>query len=454
MWRTRNCATRRRPSVNERHTRGKLKALILNKMRLAVGMHLPMRMFRFALPILIGAASLIAGNQEPAANVNSRYTVESVEIVPKDKYRVSESLLDDMRRLVGERFNHELLDTIARRIRRELKARSVSMKVTRGDQADHVKVIYEPSFRRGDSDVVVPRFLYHTKNNFTFGIDAHIRTGGNTISFGALTDNDELIERYSGVRGGFERGGIAGDRLAVKFDLESWRSQWKSATREALAESPEVPGVYRTRFVFRPAIVAKPVSGLSITGGISMQRFETQFPTSRTEASTAAIGSLRLDRQWEPSPGNRHSVAAGYEIRAATNTLDSDYVYTRHFWDASYSFKGRRERVILSGMAGHLNGRAPLFERFVLGNSKTLRGWNRFDIAPIGADRMAHGSADYRYRWFRAVYDVGSVWQRRGKAKVRQSIGIGVGGDEFWALLAFPIREGRAEPMFIVGMNF
>ena len=42
-----------------------------------------------------------------------------------------------------------------------------------------------------------------------------------------------------------------------------------------------------------------------------------------------------------------------------------------------------------------MNGRAPLFERFTLGDSRTLRGWSKFDVAPVGGSRVAHGSLEY-----------------------------------------------------------
>ncbi len=410
----------------------------------------PIRVFT-----LLATAGLAAGNQEPAANVNSRYTVESVEIAPEGKYRVSDSLAGAMRALIGSKFNHESVEKLARRIRRELRARVVAMKVAKGNQPEHVRVIYEPSFRKGNSEVVLPRFVYHARQNFTFGADANFRPEeGHTLRFGILTDNDELIERYSGIRGGYERSGLAGDRLAVCFDIESWRAQWNGATRATLDRTPEVPGIYRWRFHFRPAMTVTPVDGLTLSGGISVQRFETQFPTTRTESSTAAIGSIRFERQWEPSPLHRHGFEAGYWVRSATRALESDFVYTRHLFDARYRYSGRRDELILSAVGGTIYGRAPLFERFALGNSRTLRGWNKIDVNPMGGDRMAHGSIDYRFHWFRAVYDVGSAWNRGQTARVRQSIAPGIGKDGMWLLVAFPIREGRADPIFMTGINF
>src|SRR6478735_1117317 len=46
---------------------------------------------------------------------------------------------------------------------------------------------------------------------------------------------------------------------------------------------------------------------------------------------------------------------------------------------------------------GILNGDAPLFERFTLGDSSTLRGWSKFDLAPVGGTRVAHGSLEYTF---------------------------------------------------------
>jgi outer membrane protein assembly factor BamA len=105
-------------------------------------------------------------------------------------------------------------------------------------------------------------------------------------------------------------------------------------------------------------------------------------------------------------------------------------------------------------VSGVISGRAPLFERFVLGNSQTLRGWSKFDVAPLGASRMAHNSLEYRYKIFRVVYDAGAAWDRGQHADPKHSLGVGLRRHEFSLLVAFPVRAGRAEPMFIAGMNF
>jgi outer membrane protein assembly factor BamA len=114
--------------------------------------------------------------------------------------------------------------------------------------------------------------------------------------------------------------------------------------------------------------------------------------------------------------------------------------------------------VDLEFLAGLLNGgKAPLFERFALGNGSTLRGWNKFDLDPLGGERVVHGSVEYRYRIFDVFYDTGALWNRGGDPDQKQSIGGGIrtdGKDGMLIAVALPLRQGRMEPMFIIGFNF
>jgi outer membrane protein assembly factor BamA len=105
--------------------------------------------------------------------------------------------------------------------------------------------------------------------------------------------------------------------------------------------------------------------------------------------------------------------------------------------------------------AGVLTGSAPLFDRFVLGNSSTLRGWNKFDLDPLGGNRMVHNSVEYRYGCFEAFYDAGAIWDSGVEPAVtRQGIGVGLRQGAFSLAVAFPIRQGRADPIFMMSMNY
>ncbi|MEK7406958.1 MAG: BamA/TamA family outer membrane protein [Acidobacteriota bacterium] len=383
-------------------------------------------------------------------NVNSRYTVESVEISGVPETRLSKGLRARMQELIGQKFSQQKVSELARSIRKELPGRSVSQKIARGLQLDHVKVIFESRrHRREHFDFDTLRALYHSRQGWSGDLSAGFRIESSVFRFGIVSDADPLVERYAGVKAGYEKRGIGTDRLRLAFQFESYHQMWNRTT----LSSPD-PGIYRTRQNFQPQLTVLPARGLRLSFGASFQRFQTQFPAARTEASNAAIGTLRYDRSLEDSASNTHRFEAGYSLRAATRTLDSDFVYARHTGDFRYTLSHHRNRLIAHVTGGVMNGRAPLFERFVLGNSTTLRGWNKFDVAPLGGDRVAHGALEYGYGDFRLFYDTGAVWTHGQQPEAKHSIGLGFRMREFFLAVAFPVRAGRAEPIFMTGVNF
>src|SRR5881396_3239974 len=100
---------------------------------------------------------LFAGNPHSDSNVNSRYIVESVVISGHENQKLSSSLRSDMKRLVGERMDPESLDNLGRRIRKELHVSSVSHRLLRGNQPEHVKVVFDLKGHRQDFDVTIPK---------------------------------------------------------------------------------------------------------------------------------------------------------------------------------------------------------------------------------------------------------------------------------------------------------
>src|SRR6478736_2703578 len=157
--------------------------------------------------LLFFLAVAAAWNQEPVqnVNVNSRYTIEAVEIGAKYETRLSPRLREELNRMVGEKFNQDAVDGLGQRIRKELPGYDVVQKVLRGAKPEHVRVVFEIVRKKLDQDLVVPRLVYHSSQNFSFGADTNLRTGDHKFRFGIITDNDELLERYSGIRGGYER---------------------------------------------------------------------------------------------------------------------------------------------------------------------------------------------------------------------------------------------------------
>ena len=67
---------------------------------------------------------------------------------------------------------------------------------------------------------------------------------------------------------------------------------------------------------------------------------------------------------------------------------------------------------------------------------------------------MVTNTAEYRYRLFDVFYDSGAIWDQGQAPVMRHSVGVGVRQNGMYAALAFPIKEGHIEPVFMVGMNY
>lgn len=394
-------------------------------------------------------------DQNQDENVNSRYTVESVELDPVSKTaRLSNALQEELHNLVGTKVNNETLNTLGKRIAEELKIKSVSAKMQRGDAPEHVKVVFDTRTRSVSLNTRVTKFLFHSKQGWTAEGETAIEVAGNEFAFGLVSDGDELLERYSGIRAAYRRANLGSKRVRFVFDYENFHNQWSPLTENPIAAQRDVPGTYRSRTNIQPTLTLTLLAPLTLSVGASLQSYEMQYPAARTEAANSVVNSLRYSRNWEGSDHNRKTLVAGYELHAATNLFGSDYVYARHNWYASYNVEHGRQQMVLSFMAGRLTGRAPLNERFVLGNSRALRGWNKHDLDPLGGDSVVSGSADYRYRILRVFYDTGAIWDNGQTAGQKHSAGVGLKKGGFLLAVAFPLREGRADPVFYAGLTF
>jgi hemolysin activation/secretion protein len=407
--------------------------------------------------MLIFAGMLLAANEpaltSPEFNVNSRYTVEAVEFDGDDP-GLSSRLREEIRNAIGQKLNTAYLEGIARDIQREVRARAVTHRVERGSRRDHVKVVFQVTRREPRFEVSVPEFLYHSRQGWTAAAEATAAISGHRVTFGVVSDGDKLAERYAGVLARYENRSIGTDKVRLRFDFESYHQQWNRATLAELDHRQDLPGIYRTRHNLQPVVSFLPVRSLTLSAGVSFQQFQTQFPAARTQAANAVVTTLRYQRRVEASGASQHALDAGYHLRAATKALDSDFVYARHRWDGQYALRHGRHFLRDEVSAGLITGRAPLFDRFVLGNSSTLRGWNKFDVQPVGGDRMVHNSVEYQYRVVYVFYDSGAVWIHNEEPAVRHSVGAGLRHGIFSLALAFPLRDGRIEPVVMLGMNY
>ena len=170
-------------------------------------------------------------------------------------------------------------------------------------------------------------------------------------------------------------------------------------------------------------------------------------------ASTANF-SIGYDQRWELASGATEAVEASYELRAATTALESDLDYKRHLGRAQFRFSSGSNTVIASVALGRISGSAPLFERFSLGDSSTLRGWNKFDVAVAGGNRMAYHSLEYRHDSLAFFFDLGSVWDEGTDSRLRLATGVGFHGENAFVTMGFPLNADDLSAQFMAGVRF
>ena len=415
------------------------------------------------LGCFLAAGALFAGTQDSEFNVNTRYTVETV-VINADGWttdlaadhdqngKLSPALRKDVAALIGEKLNPTVLDEIAHRLRKEFHARTVEHRVLRGKSPEYVQVAFDIRLKPTRFDVSVPKFLYSSKQGWTGAVEGTTTVGHNGFTVGVVSDADELAERYTGLVARYENTHLGSDRVRLRLAFEDYHDQWDAATLlGAPAAFSETSGIYRARRNFEPEVTFTLARPLTLSVGASFEQM--QFAAAPDESANALVTTLRYHRRLEDSD-SQQDLDAAYNLRAATRALASDFAYARHRWEFRYMLTRGKNVLIDDAGAGFIAGRAPLFDRFTLGNGSTLRGWNKYDLDPIGGSRMAYNTVEYRYGVFQVFYDTGSVWDRNDTAILRHSAGIGLRQGNFSLAVAFPIREGHIDPIFMVGMNY
>jgi hypothetical protein len=413
--------------------------------------------YLWASVLLVAGLPLSAGTQDSEFNVNTRFTVEDIQVagdgwttslVSDRDNHISSSLRKDLGSLIGQKLNPAALDDIARRLRKEFHARSVDHHVLRGKTPETVQVVFDIKLRPARFDLSVPKFAYNSNQGWNGVGEATATVNHNAFTVGFASDGDELLERYTGLEARYENSHLGSDRLRFHFEFDTFHDIWSDNTRAADASA-----IYRTRDNFEPVLTWQVARPLAVSFGASFEQMQTEGPAPHMEAANAFIGSARFHYRIEDAL-NDQDFDSGYDIRSGTRALGSDFGYNRHHFEFRYTWTRGKQVVIDDAMAGVITGKAPLYERFSLGNSSTLRGWNKYDLDPIGGNRVLHNSVEYRYGAFQAFFDMGAIWSGGEAVVARNSVGAGIREGPFSIAVALPLRDGRMEPVLIVGMNY
>jgi outer membrane translocation and assembly module TamA len=421
----------------------------------AVYLHMKKTYLIAMISMLLWPICLKADGQKPEANVNERYVVESVVCSGIDESKISQPLREEAQKMVGVKYSEQTANGILGKLREEVKKENyqVSLKVEKGNNPDMVKVVFQ--FKKN-------RFVlgsgaggvYHSQEGISGGISATIDelTYHNVFSFKLASDANTLLERYAGITASYENKKVGTEKVSLHFDFSSFHEKFNAATKTALTLRPDVPGVYRARQSISPSIALKPFPnkyvGIDVKAGLDFQRLEFQTPDTHTRMANVGYTNVILNTCNDQGK-YKGCLIITYNLRTATRSLDSDFVYTRHFLLVSPWRTQGAHTFSANFSYGWITGTPPLFERFAMGNTSTLRGWNKFDVSPLGGTHEAHGSLEYRYRHFKVFYDVGTEWDKNQFSPVRHGLGIGFINWPFKSMsvsLAFPLRQHNVKP--------
>ena len=402
-----------------------------------------------------------AGAVEPDRdNVNSRYLVESVAVEGVSESRLSQASRDDLHAMVGARIDRASLERLTRRVRDEFPGYDVSRRLSRGTERGRLRMILR--VRPGEGMRWLhfapsrSKFMYHGDQGWSGFLDATIgQRDWRVTPFFAASNADDLVEEYSGYGLRVEARRLATESLGLSFEIAAFEPGWRAPTRIGYGAAPAVAGLYRRRTTVAPSLTWAPSRYLRVSGGVSITQLHQQDASFESVSSNVYTLAIGIDHGWFDRSA-RHGVDTRFETRTASESLESDLDYTRYLGRGTYRLRwGRRNVLLVSGIAGRLTGQAPLFERFTLGDSTTLRGWNKYDIAPLGGDRAGHGSVEYRHRGLALFVDAGSVWDAAASdSRMRVSTGLGYNNDNLFVTLGFPLNTRDVRAAFMMGVRF
>jgi hypothetical protein len=402
----------------------------------------------------------ISDSADLVSNINSRYTVESIEFngIPDDE--ISGGLRARLQALVGVPLDHDEAERLVEELEAEEPRYRVQRRIVRGIERGSIRVVFEFD-ERGDDRRWVPfapsrsKFVYHSDQGPSGVLDIPMGTSRHRALLGfAIKNDDDLVEEYSGVRFGVESRNLGHERLGARVEISWLRNEWEAETLAALETNASIPGAYRHRVTIDPSVTVALGPRVWASFGASLSELESLADATAKQMASAFVASVGYRQDWGRRR-NGHTLDASYEFRSAAAALESDLIYKRHLGKARYRNDHGDGTLIVDVMAGGLTGTAPLFERFTLGDTSTLRGWNKFDLAPAGGDRVFHQSLEYRVHHVGFFLDSGAVWTSgRDEMKLRFAAGVGAHGDNGFVTLGFPLNAGDLGATFMMGVRF
>ena len=399
-------------------------------------------------------------DQEHETNINTQYIVESVEIKGVRERDLDSTLVADLHALAGRQLDPDDAERLETRLKDALPGYDIDRRTTKGSQPRTIKVIFDAHRAEWSRwlrfEPIDANAIYHSEQGWGFE-PPDPRSGAGTSRSRCPSRGTSATSSWKSTRASAcvsKRGRLELNGWVRSSSGRPYDQTWRDSTIAALPFYPRVPPLYRNRMSVTPLLKFAITRQVTVGGGVRITELDAIDGSDLSQMANAGIGWVSFSQRAREKSGTRHDAEASFTVRAGTRALESDLVYERYLGQADYSFRLASHRVRVSGMAGSIRGNAPLFERFTLGDSQTLRGWDKYDIAPAGGDRMFHTSLEYTFHGLGMFLDAGSVWDTGVEKRVRVSTGITYNPGPVFMTVGFPLNTDEFGAVFTMGLRF
>jgi hypothetical protein len=402
----------------------------------------------------------IAESDDLLENINARYLVEDVDVTGISENQISSQLRADINALEGTSLNPRELGDINQRLRDEFPTHEISRRISRGGDPGQIRITFD--VRRPEHTRFLHfqpsrgKLVFHERQRWSgvFDLDLGNSRGDNLASLDLVRGNtDNLLEEYSGVGFRFQNRKTGSERIGFGLELSRYTQTWRDQTRAAASVDSNLL-LYRKRVSVQPTISVALNRLVHVRTGLIAVELTPVALDEETRRVTAAVAAVGLYNRSRLQRFQDQRLDADFEFHAGTAGLGSDSIYRRGLGTAHFEIETKGNKFIADFRAGRISGAAPLFERFALGDTQTLRGWDKYDITPAGADRMWHQSVEFRYEAFAYFVDAGSAWNAGEERKIRLSTGVGFHHENAFITLAFPLNADKVNATFLFGVRF
>jgi outer membrane protein assembly complex protein YaeT len=313
----------------------------------------------------------------------------------------------------------------------------------------------------------------HQKVNFGVGYGTEekgrVQVDWRHVNFLGGARTAGVLARYSGldrgVRINFKEPYFFGPRNDIALSAQSWHSDEPAFTLDTNGGRATVTRHFRRGG--GPVLGSRPTTTLSLTYANEYERYTISQAALDDPTFYDELIALGLDPRTGTGKGTRSAISLDGGRNTTNNLLDAKrgYVASIHLEQAGQWLAGSYDyyeltselrlyrsignRIVAAGQVrigsidalGDQEKRVPFFKRYFLGGATNLRGWGRYEVAPLSGEGLPVGghsflsfSTELRASVWRSLgavifLDGGNVWANRWSFDVndmRYDVGPGL----------------------------